>query len=138
MPLLSLHNKGYSYNSIARLMKKSYSCVRSRIESPAKVHCQETFVLTDKQLNKMMNLANQGYGVEHIAKELKVKPSIIKHRLEHADKYNKRFTYVTKQEINKYIRLHKKGKSYGEIAKICKRSKTTISKHLREYYNKQK
>jgi DNA-directed RNA polymerase specialized sigma24 family protein len=136
--MISLYNKGYTYCAIAKIIGKSYSCVRSRIERPAKIHCQETFTLTDKQLNKMIDLANKGYGVEYIAKELKVKSSVIKHRLEHADRYNKTYTLVTKPEINTFIRLHKKGKSYGEIAKICGRSKTTVSKHIREYYNKRK
>lgn len=128
--MIHLYNQGYSYNAIGRIFNKTHSCVKERIEKPAKIICKSNNKLTDRQLRKMTNMAKDGLSTEAIAKELGVKVSTVRYRLSHTG-IREKTTHVSKSEVNKFIRLHNEGKTIKEIAKICNRGKNTVSRHLR-------
>ena len=76
-------------------------------------------------------MANNGEYIETIAKEIGAKTSSVRYRLSHTDIYKRNaIKRVTKAEINKFIRLYKKGKTQAKIAKICGRGRNTVNRHL--------
>lgn len=127
--MIQLFNKGYSYYAIANIFQKSRSCVKKRIECPAKIGYSTSNDLTDKQLKKMKEMAENGETLEAISKEIGVKVGTIRYRLDHTN-MRERTTHVTPDEVKKFIRLYKKGKSHAEIAKICNRSRGAVCRHL--------
>lgn len=127
--MIQLYNQGYSYSAIGRIFNKSHSCVKERIEHPAKMSYNNSNKLTKKQLDKMKEMIEDGYSIEDISKEIKISTSSITYRLSHTN-LREQITHVSKSEKNKFIRLRKKGKSYSEIARICNRSRNTVSRHL--------
>lgn len=129
--MIYLYNKGYSLSKIAEITGRSRECVRARIESPAKIHCQEGKELTDRQIKKIKDMASKGYNSETIAKELGISEGTIRSRLSHTDLYKPKYNHVSEEEIKEFVRLRKEGKTYEEIGKICGRGKNTVCRYLK-------
>lgn len=129
--MISLRNKGYSYSEIARIVGKSRECIKERIEKPAKINCKVSKELTDKEIKKIKNMVSKGYKVEDIAKEIGISKGNVRSRLNHTDLYQPKYNRVTKEEVNKFAELHKQGKTYEEIGKICGRGKNTVYRYLK-------
>lgn len=129
--MIQLFNKGYSYQAIANIFKKSRSCVKQRIEYPAKISYSTVNDLTDKQLKKMKEMAENGETLESISKEIGAGIGTIRYRLDHTN-MRKHITHISKNEVKKFIQLYKKGKSHSEIAKMCNRSRGAVCRHLHE------
>ena len=129
LEMISLFNKGYSYTAIGKIVNRSRSCVKKRIECPAKFAYKTDRELTDRQLKIMVDMAKDNCTIEHIAQTLGVDERYIKYRLRHVVG-RKRTTYVTEEERNKFVRLYKKGKSHRAIAKECGRGVNTVTRHL--------
>lgn len=128
--MISLYNKGYSIYSIAKKFNRSRACVRKRIGSRAKISCAiNNSGITDKKIKKMNDMFNEGFTIEEISKEIGISTSSIIYRLSHSGNRTPN-THVTKSEINKFIKLFKSGKTHAEIAGICGRGTTTVSRHL--------
>lgn len=129
--MISLFNKGYSYSAIAKIFNKSRACVKDRIERPATINYKRSVDLTDKQIDKIKKMAKDGKTIREIAKEIGINEKSVEYRLSHTDaEIHKKYKYVSPAEVNQYIKLYKKGKSHYEIAEICGRSRTTVSRHL--------
>lgn len=128
--MIKLFNQGYSYNAIGRMLHRNHSCVKERIERPAKIVSSNNH-LTDKQIEKIKQMLIDGETVETISKELNISKGIIRCRIRNIEEH-KHFTHVSKDELKQYIKLYKKGKSYSEIAKIYGRHKNTVSRHIRK------
>ena len=137
--MITLYNKGYSISSIAKIFSRSRTCVRERIDNPAKVNCYDANKLTDDQIAKITELASMGLSIKDISSKTGINPNTIIYRLSHTN-IRRPNTYVTKSEIRKFIQLFKKGKTHREIANICGRSRSTINRHLHAagYWRKNK
>lgn len=129
--MISLFNQGYSYNAISKIFNRSRSCVKRRIESPAKFVYNTDYELTDRQLKIIADMAKEDDTIEHIAQTLGIDMRYVKYRLRHIAG-RKHITYVTEEEHDEFIRLYKKGKSYKTIAKECGRSVSTVARHLHD------
>ena len=127
--MITLFNKGYSYTAIAKIFGKSRACIKDRIERPAKINRSGSGDLTDKQIKKIKEMAKNGAYLKTIAKELNIPVSAVRYRLSHGIR-KPHHTYVTPAELNKMIRLYKKGKNQTEIAKLCNRGRSTVHNHL--------
>ena len=127
--MIRLYNKGYSYTAIAKMLNKSRSCVRNRIERPAKAKWHNSVNFSDRQLKKMKDMCKDGAYMETISKEFGVKTSSIRYRLEHMGR-SKHHTRVSQEEKELFIYLYKQGKTHEEIAEICNRNRHTVYTHL--------
>lgn len=127
--MIHLYNQGYSYTAIGKIFNRSHSCVKDRIERPAKFNHGDKNKLTEEQLKKMKDMVNSGKNMEEIAREIGISVRSVAYRLRHTN-MRKTYTNVSKAELNKFIRLHKKGKTHKQIAELCNRSRSTISRHL--------
>lgn len=138
--MISLYNKGYSYSAIARELNRSRSCVRQRIESPAKAKWYNSNTLTDKQLKKMKEMLDDKKTIDDIAEAMGISKNSVRYRLNHMGKEIRHYKHIDAKEIKRFISLYNKGKTHAEIAEICNRSRTTVCKHLNDagYYRKSK
>lgn len=127
--MVNLYNRGYSYSEIAVLLNKSRHCVRERIKQPSKINCKISKNLTDKQINKMKNMVKKGESLNTIANKLGISVGSLKNRLNHCGR-SKSFTYVTKNEVKKFIRLYKNGYSITKIGTMCNRHRHTVARHI--------
>lgn len=128
--MIKLFNAGYSYTAIGKIFNRSRTCVRKRIQSPARVRCSQCEnTINDSKLRKMKVMAKDGVSLETIAKELDANLSSIKYRLHHSGLRTPN-KFISEDEVKEFIKLYKQGKSYNQIARLCNRSKSAVSRHL--------
>lgn len=132
--MVDLYNKGYSYRAISKELHRSRTCVKHRIEAPAKIYCMPKNELTDRQIKKILNMAYKGRSIETISKKTGIAENVIFNRLRGTDidMASKHFTFVSDDEVHEFIRLHNEGKTHKEIAEITNRGAGTVGKHLRK------
>lgn len=129
--MISLYNSGVSYEEIAKKFSKSVTCIKDRIKSPTKLVCGNSDeMLSDKQIKKMKNMAIKGYCAKDIAEEIGISENSVIYRMSHTDLDHKIYRNLSVSEMEKMVKLCKNGKSYKEIAKICKRSDIVVIKVL--------
>lgn len=128
--MITLFNQGYSYTAIGKIFNRSRTCVRKRIQSPARVRCSNCKnIVTDSKLRRMKEMAKDGVCIETIARDLDLNLSSVKYRLHHSGLRTPN-TFVSNDEVKQFVKLYKQGKSYAEIARLCNRSKSSVSRHL--------
>ena len=130
--MIKLYNLGYTYSAIGRLLNRSRTCVRERIQSPAKCRCRRYISVSNKQIPKIKEMIKNGATIKTISESTGISENSIKCRISHTNINSARAcSKVTKSEINRFIELYNDGNSCYKIAKICKRGETTVRRHLR-------
>ena len=133
--MISLHNQGYSYTAIGKIFNKSRTCVRERINTPARARKYMTNEINGKKIDRMVEMSREGAYIKTIAEEIGISTASVKYRLKHTGRVQK-YKFVSKDDLNEFIRLFNEGKTYADIARICNRGRNTVMKHLKRagYY----
>lgn len=134
--MIELRGRGYSYRKIAEEVGRSATCVRERINKPAKFYDgYPESVLTDKQIDQMKQWYSEGKTIKYIADQFCVHRSCILYRLKSAGLYDasRKPSKVSTNEKYGYYKMHKKGKTNVEIAKHYGRNDSTVSRHLKQF-----
>ena len=134
--MIELRGRGYSYRKIAEEVGRSATCVRERINSPAKFYDgYPESVLTDQQIDQMKKWYAEGKTIKFIADQFGIHRSCILYRLKSAGLFDPSRTpaKVSTNEKYGYYKMHKKGKTNVEIAKHYGRNDSTVSRHLKQF-----
>ena len=134
--MIELRGRGYSYRKIAEEVGRSATCVRERINKPARFYDgYPESVLTDIQIDQMKQWYADGWTIKAIADQFGIHRSCILYRLKAAGLFDPSRTpkKVSTNEKYGYYKMHKKGKTAAEIAKYYGRSVETVYRHLKQF-----
>lgn len=134
--MIKLRNKGYSFREIGRMVGRSPTCVRSRILKP--VTFREDYIefsINDRTLKRIKKYYNDGKSIKWIADKFNLPENAIMYRLKKAKifKNKQNENRVTEKEAALFNDLyHNKNYTIAQIAKMCKRDRGTVSKHIKK------
>ena len=135
--MINLRNDGHTYSDIGKELKCSAQCVRTRINSSAKINAgTKRYSITDSELKKLKNWYLEGKTFAWISRQLDIPAKAIKWRIKLCGLYKKGYSQsvpLTPKEKRKITSMRKKGYSIGDIAIECGRNYCTISKYLEEF-----
>lgn len=134
--MIELRGKGLSYRKIAAEVGRSATCVRERINAPAKYrHDLSEYHLTDRQLKNLKKWYLEGKSLKWIAEKLNIGVHSVKYRLIRAGIFEKERNpkRITTKEMYKFNTLRKKGYTIEKIAKECNRSVYSVRKYLNKF-----
>lgn len=137
--MLELRASGKSYRTIAAMVGRSASCVRARIDRPAKFNNRTgDHYLSDRDINRMKDWYLNGKTITWIANKLHVSRSSVVYRIKNTGIYepNKsKITPLTMIEKCRITTMKAKNMSDLSIAKEIGRDPNMVTKYIFETSN---
>lgn len=132
--MMELRASGKTYREIASMVGRSASCVRDRIDRPAKFNNRiGDHHLSDRDIDRMKDWYLAGKTITWIANKLGVSRASVIYRVKNAGIYEKnksKITPLTTVEKCKIITMKSKGKHCEEIAKEIGRDVNSVLKYM--------
>lgn len=134
--MLELRAEGMSLRAIAKAMGRSATCVKRRLNSPAKLPMSNvTVTLNQDELDLIKKYYAKGKTFTYISKKLgeKISPNQVRYRIEKMgiwEANNSELVPLTFSEKHKIKSLVRKGKSIYYISKEIGRTVQCIDKYI--------